>query len=437
MASFKTHVNLTHILRLQALVKTKDAADAMSTLGVPTSTVSSQLDTLEVTGPGVAGFQSRTTLPALNAQVGTIIGNADSLIKVTRNVDFFWATRIGVVDELIIDSNIYVAYDGKIDLPKNVIIDKGWSLDVCGKVTTSTDQLTVRESGELRMSYPASDLEIHTLIVDYQGVLTSSQFCATTTDRVNIKVTYFNKTSDFTLDTAKFALSAGTTGSVSPTGTALQQQTCATTNKLELKRDQWCKLATGTHTYNSIIIHPGAELRIEGSETGTGTTTISAGTLNIKFGGKITGVGKGFKSGGTGSAASASQAATHAGTGHGNTKSTYGTITTPNKYGSNGNGASSSSGRGGGQVKISVTNTLTVDGTIDMSADTGNGGSGGSVWVIAATIAGNGYMLAEGSNGGGGGRVAVDASNTYSFTGTLSAEGGEDGSGNKGSSGVF
>ena len=80
---------------------------------------------------------------------------------------------------------------------------------------------------------------------------------------------------------------------------------------------------------------------------------------------------------------------------------------------------------------------MTVDGTIDMSADTGNGGSGGSVWVIAATIAGNGYMLAEGSNGGGGGRVAVDASNTYSFTGTLSAEGGEDGSGNKGSSGVF
>lgn len=429
-------MGLFYVQHLQALVKTEADTDCMSTLGVPTGTVSTQLDTLEVVGPGVAGFQARTTLPALNAQVGTIIGNAESLVKVSQNVEMYWATRVGVQNKLTIDTNVYVEYGGKIDLPKTVVIDKGWSLDVCGTVTTSTDEMTVRENGELRMSYPASDFEIHTLVIDYQGVLTASQFCDTTGNRVNLRLTYFNKTSSFNLDTNKFSLSAGTQGTVSPSGSALQQTACATTLKLELKRDQWCNLATGSHQYNSIIIHPGAEIRITGSETGSGTTTISANNIDIKFGGKITGVGKGFKTGGPGSAASSSEGATHAGTGHGNTKATYGNIMTPNKYGSNGNGASSSSGRGGGQVKLDVSNTLTVDGTIDMSADSGNGGSGGSIWVIAATITGDGYMKAEGSNGGGGGRIAADASNTYSFTGTLSTNGGEDTSGNKGSSGT-
>lgn len=404
-------------------------------MGVPSATLSTQLDTLQVEGPGVAGFQPRTTLPALNAQVGTIIGNSESLVKVGQNVDLFWGTRVGVVNTLSIGTNIYVEYGGKIDLPRTVVIDKGWKLDVCGTITTSTDELTVRESGELRMSYPASDLEIHTLVIDYEGVLTSSQYCHTTSNRVNLRLTYFNKTSNFNLDTSLFSLSAGTQGTVTPTGNALQQTACATTATLTLKRDQWCELSTGSHSYTSITINPGAEIRIKGSESGTGTTTISANNINIKFGGTITGVGKGFKTGGPGSASAAGKGATYGGTGHGNTKATYGSIKSPNKYGSNGNGASSSSGRGGGQVKLVVSKTLTVDGTIDMSADSGNGGSGGSIWVTAQTITGDGYMKAEGSNGGGGGRIAADASNTYSFTGTLSAEGGEDSSGNKGSSG--
>lgn len=424
-------------ISFQAIVKTKDSSDCLSTLGVPLVQVSTQLDILEVSGPGVAGFKSRTTLPALNAQVGSIIGNADSLVKVGQNVDLFWGTRVGVVNKLSIGTNIHVEHGGKIDLPKTVVIDKGWALDVCGTITTSTDELTVRESGELRMSYPAADLEIHTLVIDYQGVLTSSQYCAASSNRVNLKLTYFNKTSDFNLDTSKFSLSAGTQGTVSPIGTALQQTICSSGGKLVLKRNQWCKLETGSHNYNSIEIAPGAEIRIDGSETGTGTTTITANNINIKFGGKITGVGKGYKSGGPGAASTSSQGATYGGTGHASSKATYGSITGPNKYGSNGNGATSSSGRGGGQIKLSVSNTLTVDGTVDMSADNGNGGSGGSIWVIAPTITGNGYFLAEGSNGGGGGRIAVDASSAFSFTGSLSANGGEDSSGNKGSSGRF
>ncbi|KAH3816429.1 hypothetical protein DPMN_117945 [Dreissena polymorpha] len=71
-----------------------------------------------------------------------------------------------------------------------------------------------------------------------------------------------------------------------------------------------------------------------------------------------------------------------------------------------------------------------------MSAHSAGGGSGGSIWLEAKTITGNGYLKVEGGpGGGGGGRIAAIASTSYSFTGQASAKGGADASKNTGSSG--
>lgn len=397
-----------------------------------------QLDEIKVIGPAVTGFLARASTPALNAQVGTINGNAESLIRIDQNVDLFWGTRVGKVDVLRINTNVRVNMNGAIDLPKTVIIDKDWSLDVCGTVTSNVNTLTVREGGALRMSHPASDLEIDSLVIDYNGILEGSAYCDTTTNKVTLKLTYFNTTSDFSLDTGKFSLSASKQGTVSPKGTTnAQEAECDTSGSFELKSGQYCEISTSssTYEYTKITINPGAELRLLGSKTGSGSTVIKAANFDLKFGGLITGVGKGHKTGGSGEATSSGLGATYGGRGVGNTKATYGSITEPMSYGSNGPSATDTSGRGGGQIKLEVTNVLNVDGTIDMSADSGPGGSGGSIYLIAKTIEGDGFIKAEGSDGGGGGRISAVASSTFSFTGTISAVGGETSSGDKGSSG--
>ena len=83
-----------------------------------------------------------------------------------------------------------------------------------------------------------------------------------------------------------------------------------------------------------------------------------------------------------------------------------------------------------------MTDTLTVDGTV--SADGGRyiggrtgGGSGGSVWIIAPTLAGSGSITADGGigyategGGGGGGRIALQWTTRTFFDGTIRARGG-------------
>lgn len=404
-------------------------------MSVLPSTASTQLDTVEVIGPATVGFLSRSTTPALNAQVGKFICNNDSLIRIDQYVDLYWATRVGITDTLRVNTNVLVQHNGKIDLPKTVIIDKGWALDVCGTISSSTNEMNVREDGALKISHPATDLQMNTLVIDYQGRLEGSDYCDTTANKVTLQLTYFNTTSSFSLDTSRFSLSATKTGTVSATGSALARIKCPTTASFTLNRTQTCTMPTGINSYTSITINPGAELKINGSKTGAATTIINADNIYIKFGGKVTGVGTGYKSGGAGAAASSSQGATYGGRGVSNTKSTYGSIESPMSYGSNGNGATDSSGRGGGQLKLVITKTLSVDGTIDVSADSGNGGSGGSLFITAKKIEGDGYLKAEGSSGGGGGRIAMIASSTYTYTGIVSANGGENGSGNKGSPG--
>lgn len=140
--------------------------------------------------------------------------------------------------------------------------------------------------------------------------------------------------------------------------------------------------------------------------------------------------GKGYApASGLGKSLNSLGGASHGGIGVGNTAtSTYGSAFTPIDMGSGGNGHHSNA-YGGGAVKIIASGTLSIDGTI--SAHGGETASGGSIYLVANTIAGNGSLRADGGGTywsgqyiepGAGGRIALDSPN-QSFLGSMSVAG--------------
>jgi len=119
----------------------------------------------------------------------------------------------------------------------------------------------------------------------------------------------------------------------------------------------------------------------------------------------------------------------------------YGAFAEPSDFGSGGGsarGASATVASGGGAVKIQA-QRLRVDGTISADASTNRtymqgGGSGGSIYIIADVVEGNGTIRANGadtglsgddsSGAGGGGRVAVYYGDMSGFSGRMQAKGG-------------
>lgn len=119
----------------------------------------------------------------------------------------------------------------------------------------------------------------------------------------------------------------------------------------------------------------------------------------------------------------------------------YGSILSPLFYGSGGWGDKSFYA-GGGIVKLAVGGALTVNGTVAArgfgypiwgAEVVGGAGSGGSINITAASLAGSGTIDANGGSNGGygpgsGGRVKVALTGTgadfTSFTGTIQANGG-------------
>lgn len=124
----------------------------------------------------------------------------------------------------------------------------------------------------------------------------------------------------------------------------------------------------------------------------------------------------------------------------------YGSPETPNRLGSGG-GGDGSGNAGGGALILDVNGTVTVEGTLSAhgarSHYRGGGGSGGSVWIAAAGIRGNGVIAANGgqtgyggySGGGGGGRIAFETEQN-AFAGTMLAQ-GQPGSFTPGRHGTF
>ena len=104
---------------------------------------------------------------------------------------------------------------------------------------------------------------------------------------------------------------------------------------------------------------------------------------------------------------------------------TYGSYSAPVNIGSGGDNFA-----GGGAVILTISNTLTVNGSIlaEGSANTNFGaGSGGSIFITAPSLTGSGLLSAISANEsnaveGGGGRIAVIATTT-SWNGTMRAYG--------------
>ena len=133
----------------------------------------------------------------------------------------------------------------------------------------------------------------------------------------------------------------------------------------------------------------------EGDETGVSRTKITTVRAEIRFDGRVTGIGGGYITGGPGQGTAAGIGATYGGAGLGSSKDIYGNIASPRHYGSNGFGASSANGRGGGQVEVVVSDLLMIDGAIDVSGQN-SAGSGGSILISTEKLAGRGEIRADG-----------------------------------------
>ena len=105
---------------------------------------------------------------------------------------------------------------------------------------------------------------------------------------------------------------------------------------------------------------------------------------------------------------------------------TYGRLSRPTALGSGGAQGSS----GGSAIMLDVEETLTLNGSVNLSGGDASrrNGSGGSIWIVAGTLAGSGTILrADGGAGtggacGGGGRIAIGSvTSTYTGASTVNA----------------
>ena len=189
----------------------------------------------------------------------------------------------------------------------------------------------------------------------------------------------------------------------------------------------------------NLVLLPGATL------THSANSTKETYKLNLSVGGSgyvaaganITASGRGYKNGDYGPGANGAKGASYGGRGYaansGNSRNCYGSALCPTNCGSGGsyNGADN---KGGGAIRLVFDGPLVLDGGIDANAGTGvhYTGSGGSVWLTAASLSGTGKISAIGGNGtgqnfGGGGRVALyltSARSLDTFQGTVAIHGG-------------
>jgi hypothetical protein len=218
--------------------------------------------------------------------------------------------------------------------------------------------------------------------------------------------------------------------------------------------DQDLTIPAGTTvTYNSITVQPGAVLTIGGGSTVTVANTltvsgtviaqsvdnsalvnntwqgagvvINAASVVVNTNGSINADGQGYvaNAGPGGAPGGSSTGGSYGGPGgFGSGASTspavYGSTTAPTDLGSGGSSrcCGAIAGAGGGALTFSVSGTFTNNGIVSANGEAVVGyqagaGSGGSVYVRTAGLAGSGAFTANGGvggeAGGGGGRVAI------------------------------
>ncbi len=212
-------------------------------------------------------------------------------------------------------------------------------------------------------------------------------------------------------------------------------------------------------TLNSVHIGFGGLLTHTAEEGGFNLTT--TGDLTVDAGGAIAADGKGYPGNEGPGVGAPGDVAYAGGGGYGGYGgegwppgsgdptlggTTYGSVTTPNDFGSGGGYYYEPTvyvpGAGGGIIRITVQGTLLVDGRV--SANGGHaehpasgGGAGGSILINAEALTGTGFITANGGDagtvepgspaggGGGGGRMAIYATEvTGEIIQNLSVSGG-------------
>ena len=202
---------------------------------------------------------------------------------------------------------------------------------------------------------------------------------------------------------------------------------------------------TITVTGNSTVLCQGKNTtaQVGGEWVGEGVT-INAGSVVVDVGSTISADGQGYTSEkGPGAGHEGwydGGGASHGGIGAGDVAGTtiYGSAIAPMDLGSGGGRQYTTPGRpGGGAIRLNVTGTLQLEGEIRSQGDSatvmGGAGAGGSIYVTAGSLAGDGVFCAHGGNwsenrssGAGGGRIAVYYQTDAGFTGyqTSTALGG-------------
>jgi hypothetical protein len=171
--------------------------------------------------------------------------------------------------------------------------------------------------------------------------------------------------------------------------------------------------------WRSVTVDASSAISLDGKGSAAGTGLGAGQTTNS--------IGSGAGFGGVGGASSLL-----AGGG------TYGSVQQPIDFGSGGGlgyGTASAGSEGGGAIRLSVGGMFTLNGRLSAAGNPGmqddaGGGSGGSLWLTAGTLAGWGTVAADGGagewysgGGGGGGRIAIYAPLNM-FGGVVSAAGG-------------
>ncbi len=275
------------------------------------------------------------------------------------------------------------------------------------------------------------------------------------------RVALFFGTNEFTgTITANGAGGAGIGGA----GTIYLKPTTTTLGEVRIQNGlpgEWTPV-TSPNPFNLVVganavVYPPqplslGELTVKGGGTliqASGTTNLAvttSGNLIVESGGVLTADGRGYPLGedpGPGAGVQASWGGSGAGHGGWGANSAtgaaggrhYGSVLQPVLMGSQSGPSDSGPGAaGGGAVRLEVAGTVTVNGRLSADGagapvnNTG-GGSGGSIWITAQAIAGEGSIRANGGpgewvdgGGGGGGRIALYYGQ-LEFAGALTAVG--------------
>jgi hypothetical protein len=178
----------------------------------------------------------------------------------------------------------------------------------------------------------------------------------------------------------------------------------------------------GTYVFDTIILDPNQVLELAGDPTSGRGVTIN--TTNMAIGGHLSADGLGYTSdhNGPGAPTNDYSGAGHGGRGGGSAGGpAYGDYQEPVTLGSAGRKNCSD---GGGAMRLILTGTMEIPdgGVVSANADKAQtycgAGAGGSIWIEAQAIIGEGVVEAKGgdarytyesSGGGGGGRIAIYA----------------------------